>query len=330
MTSKRPGSPLWATVNITGVCNLECEYCFFQPRKYEHMTMTNFRKVIEILKAQKSFFLTLSGGEPFLHPQINDILEYAHDEFEHVTVLSNGTCIREENVDCMKEIIREKGYFPMQVSLDSIDSDTNDKTRGMANRVMKNLEILRDAGVSLTIAIVVSSQNIEQVVKTIVASKHLTNHFHIMPFKPVPFLDQGDQYLHAEAKDMQRIWRILGNIRDTHDLQIRLPTDECNLDPYSATGAPCVAGFTQIVIDPNLDVRACSRCTHAIVGNLGDESMESIWHGPKLAHIYKRDIPYCHVSSEWDAAMEDPEFMTGKRGAKTGQQETASLGPMET
>jgi MoaA/NifB/PqqE/SkfB family radical SAM enzyme len=323
MISKRPCSPLWATVNITGVCNLECEYCFFQPRKHEHMTMTNFRKVVEILKAQKSFFLTLSGGEPFLHPRINDILEYAHNEFEHVSVLSNGTSIRKENVDCMKEIIRKKGFFPMQVSLDSIDPDTNEKTRGMTLRVMKNLEILRDAGISLTIAIVVSSQNIEQVVKTIVASKHLTRHFHIMPFKPVPFLDQGDQYLHAEPKDMQRIWKMLGDIRDTHDLKIRLPTDECYLGEYSATGAPCVAGFTQIVIDPNLDVRACSRCTHAIVGNLEDESMECIWNGAKLAHIYRSSIPYCHVASEWKAAMENPEFMYGKLGAKAERCENA-------
>ena len=317
MTSKRPGSPLWATVNITGICNLECKYCFFQPRKHEHMKMTNFRKVVKILKAQKSFSFTISGGEPFLHPQINDILEYAHNEFEHISVLSNGTSIRRENVDCMKRIIKKKGFFCMQVSLDSIDPDINDRTRGMTLRVMKNLEILRDAGISLTIAIVVSSQNIEQVVKTIIASKYLTRYFHVIPFKSVPFLDQGGQYLHAEEEYMQKIWEELEDIRDIHDLHITLPTDECNFGTYSASGAPCAAGFTQIVIDPNMDVRACSRCTHAIVGNLRDESMDSIWNGPKVAHIYKRDIPYCHVPSEWEAAMKNPEFMCEKLGAKS-------------
>ncbi|GJQ60245.1 MAG: hypothetical protein SCALA701_30460 [Candidatus Scalindua sp.] len=322
MTQKRPNSPLWATVNITGVCNLKCEYCFFQPRKHEHMTMINFRKVVNILKAQKLFFLTLSGGEPFLHPEINNILKYAHNEFEHVTILSNGTYIKQENVVYMKEIIRKKGSFPMQVSLDAIDPDTNDKTRGNGSRVLKNLEFLRDAGVSLTIAIVVSSQNIEQVVKTIVAAKHLTRHFHIMPFKSVPFLDQGDQYLRSETVDMQKIWETLGNIRDTYDLQIRLPTDECNSTTYSATGAPCVAGFTQIVIDPDLDVRACSRCTHAIVGNLKYENLDSIWHGSKLGHIYKKDIPYCYESSEWEDAIEDPAFMRGKRGSRAEQYQT--------
>lgn len=315
MILKRPSGPLWATVNITGACNLECKYCFFQPRKHEHMTMLNFRKVVKILKAQKLFFITISGGEPFLHPRINDILLYVHDEFEHATILSNGTNIGKGNVECMKEIMRKKGSFPMQVSLDAAEPDINDRTRGMASLVIKNLEVLRDAGVALTIAIVVSSQNIEQVVETIVMSKHLTRHFHIMPFKSVPFLDHGDQYLRSEVTDMLSIWERLGTVRDEHDLQIRLPTDECNSATYSATGAPCVAGFTQIVIDPDLDVRACSRCTHAIVGNLEDESMDSIWHGSKLAHIYRRDVPYCHVSSEWEAAIADPAFMRGKRGA---------------
>ena len=323
MNINRPKGPLWATVNVTGVCNLECKYCFFQPRKHEHMRLTNFRKVVEMLKAQELFFLTLSGGEPFLHPHINDILTYAHNEFEYATVLSNGTNIKSEHINCMKEIIKNKGFFPIQVSLDAIDPETNDKTRGMARKVIRNMEALRDAGVSLTIAIVVSTQNIDQVLQTIIASKHLTRYFHLMPFMSVPFLKQEDNYLHAELTDTQQIWEKLASVRETHDLHIRLPIDECNLDKYSATGAPCVAGFTQIVIDPDLNVRACSRCTHAIVGNLKEESMSSIWFGSKIANIYKRDIPYCQDSSEWEVALADSAFMHGKRGVKAWQKITS-------
>ncbi len=325
MTLKRPDGPLWATVNITGVCNLECEYCYFQPRKHEHMTMDNFRRVVEILQEQKLFFLTISGGEPFMHPQINDILTHAHNEFEHATVLSNGTCIKKRNVDCMKKIIRDKGCFPMQVSLDAIDPVTNNQTRGMANKVIKNLEILKNAGVSLTIAIVVSTMNIEQVVTTILRLKHFTRHFHIMPLKPVPYLENGDRYLCTETEDIRKIWKTLESKRDTHDLHIRLPTDECSPDEYSATGAPCVAGFTQVVIDPDLDVRACSRCTHAIVGNLEKESMDSIWNGSRMAHIYNSNVPYCHLQSEWVAAVRDPAFLQGKSGAGKEQHREDAL-----
>lgn len=153
MTTNRPASPLWATVNVTGVCNLQCEYCFFQPRKHEHMTIVDFINVIAILKAQNAFFLTISGGEPFMHPRII-ILMHAHDTFEHATVLSNGTRIQKTHVDCMRAIIKRKGAFPLQISRDAIDPDTNDKTRGMAFKVMKNLQVLRDAGITLTIAMV--------------------------------------------------------------------------------------------------------------------------------------------------------------------------------
>ena len=311
----RPSSPLWATVNVTGKCNLACEYCFFQPRKHEHMPLSSFRQVVEILRAHRLFFLTLSGGEPFVHPRINDILEYAHDAFEHTTVLSNGSVIRKRHLDCIRGIIDSKGFFPMQVSLDAVDCDVNDKTRGMTAKVTENLAMLSDLGVSLTIAIVVSSQNIAQVVRSIIRLKHLTRHFHLMPFKPVPYLDHADNYLHASVNDMSTIWHRLRDLRDEHELRIRLPSDECDAAGYSATGAPCVAGFTQLVIDPDLDVRACSRCTHAIVGNLGVESLEEIWNGPRLARIYHSDRPYCHIPSEWQVAIDDPEFRRGKRGA---------------
>lgn len=317
MPSNRPRSPLWATVNVTGKCNLTCEYCFFQPRKHQHMEFEDFRTVIEALQARGLFFLTISGGEPFVHPRITNILQLAHDRFEHATVLSNGSAFRDTHFECIGDIVSKKGCFPIQVSLDAVDSEINDSTRGMTEVVMRNLAKLSELGASLTIAIVVSSQNIDQVVRTILETKHLTRHFHLMPFKPVPYLDEADGYLKAGDQQFAEVWARLSRLREEHGLHIRLPSDECQATSFSATGAPCVAGFTQFVVDPDLDVRACSRCTHAVVGNLATDTVEEIWNGSRLAHIYKRDVPYCHVRSEWKKAVEDPAFLRGKRGAAT-------------
>lgn len=315
MDANRPRSPLWATVNVTGRCNLSCSYCFFQPRKHEHMPLPSFRKVARMLREQDVFFLTLSGGEPFVHPGIVEILDVAHRQFEYVTVLSNGSVIFEDHLACVREIVGAKGAFPIQVSLDAVDPETNDLTRGRGRKVKDNLEALRDAGASITIAIVVTSQNIDHVVRTIVESRHLTRHFHVMPFKPVPFLDEADDYLGVDPREMNALWDRLGRLREEHGLLINLPADECQGGSFAATGAPCVAGFTQLVIDPDLDVRACSRCTHAVVGNLDEHSLDSVWNGPELAHVYQRDVPYCRVPSEWTATIRDPGFATGKRGA---------------
>lgn len=310
MEARRPKFALWATVNITGYCNLKCSYCFFQPRLNKHMPFQDFKMVVDALKKQNVFFLTISGGEPFLHPQFGEIIKYAHKIFDHVSVLSNGTSVQNKHYKGIQEIIRNKGAFQLQVSIDSIESEINDTTRGKTNKVLKNLEELKDAGATITVAIVLTSKNINEVVNTILALKHITRHFHVMPFKPVPFLDGNDNYLQPTTDEMKVIWSDLEKLRGQNDLLIKIPADGCKSKSYTATGAPCAAGFTQLVIDPNLDVRACSKCVHAVVGNLKNEDFKSIWNGPKLAHIYKRSIPYCEVASEWKAKSLELNFET--------------------
>lgn len=292
------------TANVTGACNLSCSYCFYRPRSDKHMTLADFEKLLGILKEIRIFLLTLSGGEPFLHPDIDRILRRAHAEFQHATVLTNGTRITKENLETIEEIIESKGYFPIQVSLDAFDADTNDKTRGMTDTVIGNLESLRNSGASVTVAIVVSSQNIDKVAQTVLSLKHLTRHFHLMPIKSVPYLGGNDQYLSVDQQAMSSAWKELQVIRDEHDILLRTPQDDCYRIETCATGAPCMAGFSQIVIDPNLDVRGCDRCIHSKVGNLKQDSISDIWNGPRLAHVYQREVPYCQVPSEWESYVE--------------------------
>lgn len=299
--SNRPSSPLWVTVNVTSACNLSCRYCFNQPRSHEHMPLEDFQTLLGILKQAQIFLLTLSGGEPFLHPDIDQILRLVHSKFDHATVLSNGTRITRKNLETIREIIEQKGYFPVQVSLDAKDPLTNELTRGKTENVLKNLEALREAGASITIAIVVSSQNIDHIIDSVLELKDITRHFHVMPIKRVPFLEGADQYLSVDRMRMSDFWKALSELRDAHDLMLRTPHDDCFHAKTCASGAPCMAGFTQVVVDPNLNVRACDRCIHAVVGNLKQEKMSQIWNGPRLAHVYQREVPLCESSEEWDA-----------------------------
>lgn len=299
--SNRPGLPLWVTLNVTSACNLSCRYCFYQPRSSEHIDLDDYRMLLGVFKEAQIFLLTLSGGEPFLHPEIDQILQLAHSTFDHATVLSNGTRFTPANLDTIRKIIDQKGYFPIQVSLDAKDPIANDRTRGMTSSVLSNLSALKETGASITIAIVVNSQNVDHVQDTILEMSSVTRHFHVMPIKRVPYLDGDDEYLNVEPARMTAFWHELHELRDEHDLMLRTPHDDCFHAKTCARGAPCMAGFTQLVIDPNLDVRACDRCVHAVVGNLKEESLAEIWDGSRLAHVYQRDVPYCEVVEEWEA-----------------------------
>lgn len=298
MKNNRPDVPLFATVNVTGLCNLRCKYCFFQPRDESHMPLLDFHRVIDELAAMKVFFVNLSGGEPFTHPQIADMLEYAHDKFSHVVVLSNGTLIRPAHLETIRHIAAEKGGFPIQISLDSVNSTVNQETRGKAEKIMRNLERLSEVGADIVVAMVITRFNAPTLVESIRTLSAYTRFFHLMTVQEVPSLDGEDAGYPLSPQAQSVLWDELRDLREELDLHFELPCEEEQDElPGTACGAPCMAAFSQLVIDPSLQVRPCDRCVQTVIGDLHDVSLADVWHGPGAHRVIESPVPYCRVQA---------------------------------
>ena len=79
-----------------------------QPLSNKHIKIIDFKRVIKELASFPVFFINISGGEPFIHPEITDILQIAHKNFKHVMVLSNGTYINSNDLSTIAKIIESK------------------------------------------------------------------------------------------------------------------------------------------------------------------------------------------------------------------------------
>lgn len=258
------------------------------------MKIDDFHKVLEQLKSLNLFFVNLSGGEPFLHPSINEILLATHNEFKHVTTISNGTMLKEDHLKTIGRISKNKGGFPIQVSIDSYLSDENEKVRSANTDIIDNFSKLLDVGANLTIAMVVSTQNQTHIVESIRRLSRYTKHFHIMPVKQVKALKGADEYLLIPEDEMKLVWSRIGELRDELDLKVRIPCTESCSSRGEAHGAPCMAAFTQMVIDPNLSVRPCDRVTDRVIGDLKESSVQEVWNDVgSYSDVLLSDLPYC-------------------------------------
>ena len=94
----------------------------------------------------KEFYFT--GGEPFLHPQIVDILQEAL-KYGPTTVLSNGTLITEGLSQTLAQVSRISIHkLEFRVSLESFIEEENDQIRGMGSfkRAIRGIQSLVHAG----------------------------------------------------------------------------------------------------------------------------------------------------------------------------------------
>lgn len=124
---------LWFQVSGT-LCNIACSHCFNNSgpnvRTFGFLSVEKVREEIEgaVRVGVKEIFFT--GGEPFLHPELPEMLAFS---LKHAptTVLTNGMLINDRIADRLADIERSARYsLEIRLSLDGYTEEMNDAIRG--------------------------------------------------------------------------------------------------------------------------------------------------------------------------------------------------------
>jgi MoaA/NifB/PqqE/SkfB family radical SAM enzyme len=100
-------------------CNLSCTYCnefddFSKPVPTEEM----FRR-IDWLASLGTTIMTLSGGEPLLHPELERIIQYIRSQGAIAGLITNGYLLTVERI----KRLNQAGLDQLQISIDNVQPD---------------------------------------------------------------------------------------------------------------------------------------------------------------------------------------------------------------
>lgn len=136
--------------HLNSRCNLACLQCYVacpdpdsnNSSTKEDLPASLVIRLIDELVDCGGKTVTISGGEPLLHPEIKEILEYAASKVS-IRLLTNGTMINRE----WAAFLADMDIF-IQVSVDGSRREIHDAIRGKGNfdRVAKTVEYLQEAG----------------------------------------------------------------------------------------------------------------------------------------------------------------------------------------
>lgn len=88
------------SINLTNRCNLGCKYCIAESpynQIYDNITLSNINFIVYMINKYLSdlkIFILLVGGEPLLHPYINNILDTLRNNIKnlvYIYICTNGT-----------------------------------------------------------------------------------------------------------------------------------------------------------------------------------------------------------------------------------------------
>jgi MoaA/NifB/PqqE/SkfB family radical SAM enzyme/SAM-dependent methyltransferase len=113
------------TLAVTNRCNYRCWHCYNAGRSQKDISYENLKRTIAELTELSAVSVTLTGGEPLLRADLEDIVR-SFDERTYLSLNTTGEGLTFERAQSLKE----SGLFAIGVSLDSIDPYEHDKMRG--------------------------------------------------------------------------------------------------------------------------------------------------------------------------------------------------------
>jgi MoaA/NifB/PqqE/SkfB family radical SAM enzyme len=112
-------------------CNIACGYC----NEYDHVSapvpLAELYRRVDRLADLGISIITLSGGEPLLHPGLDDLIRHIRKRGIIASLITNGYLIGVERI----LRLNDAGLEYMQISIDNIEPDETS---------MKSLRVLKD------------------------------------------------------------------------------------------------------------------------------------------------------------------------------------------
>ena len=141
-------------------CNLKCDHCMamhFDVKK-RSLNLAGLRSIAEQADELGWCQFNISGGEPLIFKDFDQILEALMPEKFHIGISTNGYFLTSERARHLKS----KGLDKVMVSIDSYEEKLHDAQRaktGAYDKAMNAIFYARDAGLDVVLQHVVSHQN---------------------------------------------------------------------------------------------------------------------------------------------------------------------------
>lgn len=318
--------PRMLTLNVTSRCNAKCPFCkcSITGDKSTEMTTAHYQALAASDAGARIGMIRVTGGEPFLREDLDEIISAFASQcpaLSSVYITTNGSFPDRVKsvVESFAAIARGRMSMQIQVSLDALDRDINDSTRGVkgiTDRVFDTLAYLRtQAGnprIGFGINQTITSSNLQHVEEmagfaaAIGASHHffLSAMYHegktgfmMHPGKaPAGFVLQDPSMsredlelfysLHAHIK-REPLSSTRGNItaflRSLSEEYLNEGGRNRALAGIHSPAPPCLALTSFARVSPEGDIYPCTLLRHTVAGNVTREDAGAIWTCSRMA-----------------------------------------------
>ena len=274
---------------LTDRCNLNCIHCGSKCTG-TNSTYLEYSVIEKTLRGvadrynPAEIMICITGGEPFLHPDIYRIISFSRSLGFPVGITSNGTLIGAKQA----KMLKQAGLNTITVSIDGI-GDVHDSFRGSPNAFAKAVEgcrHLKAAGIEPQALTVVHRNNffqLEEIFDFLAAEKFYS--WRLVNMDPIGRAALQNQLL-LDGKDLRRLFDFIRNKRFNADTDMEITYGCSHFATLEYENEirdfyfQCGAGTMVAGIMANGNIGACldiERRADLVQGNIYTDDFIDVW-----------------------------------------------------
>jgi radical SAM protein with 4Fe4S-binding SPASM domain len=266
--AKRQTIPISVLVEVCRTCNEDCIHCCLADHNNPGLTLQQYDDLFDQLAEAGTFFVILTGGEPFTRPDFLDIVAAARRRRLATTIFTNGTLLNDTIIAALARLYVQE----VHVSIYSADATTHDRITsrpGSFAKTIHAIERLRAHGVTTRIKCPLMSLSAAEIkpLKHMARTLGVDIRFTIV----ITAKDTGDQSTLRLRLDHEQLRAVLP------DPEVNPQSDTPLYCQENLSGVPCDAVFNGGAIDPNGDVYVCNQL-QIRGGNVLTTRFKEIWN----------------------------------------------------
>lgn len=284
------------SIIVTYRCPMRCKMCniWANPTKQEEEFKPELLK-----KLPKMHSVNITGGEPFVREDIEEIVKILMTKTDRIVFSTSG--FYNDRIIALAKKYPNLGF---RISIEGL-SCKNDELRGREggfDKGLKTLLELRRIGVKdIGFGITVSNNNSEDMLNLYELNKNLGMQFATASF-------HNSFYFHKYDNQVTNVDEVCGNFDELIQRLMKENSPKSWFRAFFNLGLinyihggkrilPCEAGSENFFIDPYGNVLPCNgmeeECWFDSMGNLNDvETFDEIWNGPKAMEV-RNKVAHC-------------------------------------
>lgn len=292
--------PTTIEIDLTNHCNHRCSFCVWG----EHIATDKSTLKKEVIKqcifdmqkmGSKAITFT-GGGEPMIHKNFGEILEYSRSLGFDCGLITNGSVITEKNADFL---INNLKWIRFSISGGDKESYLAVQGKDQFELVCKNIKLLSDikiqkkSDLKIGIRMLITKENIHTLIKLCEILKNIKG-VNFLQIAPDHSNEDEGKFWHGERVKKER--DIAEKILISEGIDLRtsgfeiLNTSNKDNDEILNKPSKCFAHFFQIAIMADGSVSYCKNARFDekfIIGNINTHNIVDVWNSEKNIEFEK-------------------------------------------